>query len=187
MKTASSTAPSPAFRFQLFGILSLADYLHLQSQLDQRKIFLPPSTPWNRLAAMGAFGGPLYPIPLVSLFGIPPDTSLGSTVNELGSPSLRSLFLFPGLRFFRLGFSERRDCGIAAVAISRARARGGVYGSQATINGPGFTVSSNFRAAVSPLISLPAFCRTIPTAGPLAGSLVKKIIIYLQKGPGWAS
>ena len=136
---------------------------------------------------MGVHGGSLFPIPLVSLFGIPPDTSLGSTVNELGSPSLRSLFLFPGLRFFRLGFSERRDCGIAAVAISRARARGTDYGSQATINGPGFTVSSNFRAAVSPLISLPAFCRTIPTAGLLAGSLVKKIIIYLQEEPGWAS
>ena len=101
--TASSTAPSPAFRFQLFGILSLADYLHLQSQLDQRKIFLPPSTPWNRLAAMGAFGGPLYPIPLVSLFGIHPDTSLGSTVDALRSARLR-LLSFPSLRITVVGF-----------------------------------------------------------------------------------
>ena len=105
-----------------------------------------------------------FPIPLVSLFGIHPDTSLGSPGNALRSARLR-LLSFPSLRITVVVFFREATLRDSRNDDQPGVSPGTVYGSQATTNGPGFTDSSDFRAAVSPLTSLPAFCRAIPTAG----------------------
>ena len=133
---------------------------------------------------MGVHGGSLFPIPLVSLFGIHPDTSLGSPGNALRSARLRLFFLVSQSAYFRLGIFREATLRDSRNGDQPGVSPGTVYGSQATLNGPGFTVGSDIRAIVFPLISLSAFCRTIPTAGLQAGSMAKKVIIYLLTRAG---
>ena len=118
----------------------------------------PPSR--ARLAAMGDHGGSLFLIPSVSLFGIRPDTSLGPTVNELRSERLRLLCYFPVCVFTVAGPPRGGTAGQPQV-----RSSGPTPGGLATLNVRGFKVCSDIRATISTMIYLPAFCRTIPTAG----------------------